>query len=118
ADARQWLEHLTVGAPLVGARAACGPHHTAPTRGAPTAEGLGLRSLLDKLFSKQSIKDLEHGQPLKREQLAFLQSLVEAASPPRPVILAELARKDPSLSVLVSGLYPAQIAAPGGEKLA
>jgi electron transfer flavoprotein-quinone oxidoreductase len=70
-----------------------------------------LRSELDKLFPKQAIKDLEHEKRLTDEQLKFLKSLVKAKSPPRAVILQELARKDSSFAVLVSGIYPAQIAA-------
>ncbi len=66
---------------------------------------------LDAFFSKQNIKDLEHGQRLSDQQLAFLKSLQ-----PDFDTLRQLARKDPSLAALVSGIYPAQIAA--NEKLA
>ncbi len=65
-----------------------------------------LRQQLDRLFPKQSIKDIEHGKRLTPEQLDFLKALK-----PDDDVLRELARKDPSLAVLVSGLYPAQIAA-------
>ena len=61
---------------------------------------------LDKLFPKQAIKDLEHGKRLTDEQLSFLRDLK-----PTSDVLHQLARKDPSLAVLVSGLYTAQIAA-------
>jgi electron transfer flavoprotein-quinone oxidoreductase len=68
-----------------------------------------LREKIDALFPKQSIKDLEHGQPLTAEQREFLLSLAKFSS--RSVALEELARKDPSLAVLVGGHFPAQFAA-------
>jgi electron transfer flavoprotein-quinone oxidoreductase len=73
---------------------------------ASSIEHPALRAELNRLFPKQSIKDLEHGKRLTDEQLAFLKSLK-----PHSETLAELARKDPSFAVLVSGIYPAQIAA-------
>ena len=68
-----------------------------------------VRARVDQLFSKQSIKELEHGHRLTPDQLDFLKSLR-----PDTAVLRELARKDPSLAALVSGLYPAQIAARPG----
>ena len=97
ADARQLLEQL----PPVPAQAAETPQ---PARVAMVAR-------LDKLFSKQAIKDLEHGKPLSQEQRNLLHVLADTASPPRSIILRELARRDPSLAALVSGIYPAQVAA-------
>jgi electron transfer flavoprotein-quinone oxidoreductase len=70
------------------------------------AKDLSLRARLDALFSKQTIKHLEHGKPFTPDQLAFLKSLT-----PTPDTLRELARKDPSLAALVSGLFYAQITA-------
>jgi len=69
------------------------------------AKDLSVRVQLDKLFPKQSIKDLEHGKRLTDEQLSSLKILA-----PTSDTLRELARKDPSLAVLVSGIYSAQIA--------
>ncbi len=99
ADARQLLESLDV----VG---------RVPLRGETpivTAAGVAMLTRLNKLFPKQAIKDLEHGKPLSQEQKNFLKVLADAASPPRSVILRELARRDPSLAVLASGIYSAQI---------
>ena len=83
-----------------------------PSRG--EASGASARvamvSRLDKLFPKQAVKDLEHNKPLSQEQKNFLHVLADAASPPRPFILRELARRDPSLAALVSGIYSAQVA--------
>ncbi|MGD1018485.1 MAG: acyl-CoA dehydrogenase family protein [Verrucomicrobiia bacterium] len=97
ADARQLLEHL--------------PPPPAPPAERPLQTRLAMVARLDKLFSKQAIKDLEHGKPLSTEQKNFLNVLAEAASPPRDVILRELARRDSALAALVSGIYSAQIAA-------
>ncbi|HUJ11407.1 MAG TPA: acyl-CoA dehydrogenase family protein [Verrucomicrobiae bacterium] len=97
ADARQLLEQLSP-APLTEIAS-------------PLQARLAMVSRLDKLFPKQAIKDLEHGKPLTKEQKNFLHVLADAASPPRSVILYELARRDPSLAALVSGIYSAQIAA-------
>jgi electron transfer flavoprotein-quinone oxidoreductase len=101
ADARQLLEYLAV----VGRVPARGEAASA------SASRPAMVSRLDKLFSKQAIKHLEHGQPLSQEQRNFLHVLAETASPPRPAILRELARRDPSLAALVSGIYSAQVAA-------
>ncbi|HUI06719.1 MAG TPA: acyl-CoA dehydrogenase family protein [Verrucomicrobiae bacterium] len=95
ADARQLLDQLAPPPPVEMEAAQ-------PTRSAMVAR-------LDKLFPKQTIKNLEHGQPLTQEQRNFLRVLADAASPPRPVILRELARRDPALAALVSGIYSAQI---------
>ncbi len=97
ADVRQLLEHL--------------PPPPAPPVDRPPQTRLAMVARLDKLFSKQAIKDVEHGKPLSQEQKNFLHVLAEAASPPRDVILRELARRDPSLAALVSGIYSAQVAA-------
>jgi len=97
ADARQLLEQLA--SPL-----AVAPQAPQPGRSAMVTR-------LDRLFPKQAIKHLEHGQPLSQEQRNFLHVLSETASPPRPVILRELARRDPALATLVSGIYPAQVVA-------
>jgi len=67
---------------------------------------VGLQKTLNQLFTKQDVKDLEHSHRLTDEQLTFLQSLK-----PDSETLHELARKDVALSTLVSGLFPAQIAA-------
>ncbi len=96
ADARQLLEHLP-------------PPPAAPAE-RPLQTRLAMVARLDKLFSKQAIKDLEHGKPLSPEQKNFLHVLAEAASPPRDVILRELARRDLALAALVSGIYSAQVA--------
>ncbi len=61
---------------------------------------------LDALFPKQSIKDIEHGKRLTDEQLNFLKSLK-----PDSATLSQLARKDVSFALLVSGIYRAQIEA-------
>jgi electron transfer flavoprotein-quinone oxidoreductase len=104
ADARQLLEQLPpVAAACPDTRVGVGDRRSA-SRPAMVAR-------LDKLFPKQAIKRLEHGHSLSQEQRNFLQVLNEAASPPRPIILRELARRDPSLAALVSGIYPAQVAA-------
>ncbi len=97
ADVRQLLEHL--------------PPPPAPPVDRPLQTRLAMVARLDKLFSKQAIKDLEHGKPLSQEQKNFLHVLAEAASPPRDIILRELARRDPALAALVSGIYSAQVAA-------
>ena len=97
ADARQLLGQL----PL--------PPQSAPET--PQQARVAMLARLDKLFNKQAIKDLEHGKPLTNEQKNFLHVLADTVSPPRPMILRELARRDPSLAALVSGIYPAQIAA-------
>jgi electron transfer flavoprotein-quinone oxidoreductase len=97
ADARQLLEHL--------------PPPPAPPVNRPLQTRIAMVVRLDKLFSKRAIKDLEHGKPLSQEQKNFLHVLAEAASPPRDIILRELARRDLTLSALVSGIYPAQVAA-------
>jgi electron transfer flavoprotein-quinone oxidoreductase len=97
ADTRQLLEHL--------------PSPPAPPVDRPPQTRLAMVARLDKLFSKQAIKDLEHGKPLSQEQKNFLHVLSETASPPRDIILRELARRDPALAALVSGIYSAQIAA-------
>ena len=97
ADARQLLEQL--------------PPPPVPPVEKPQLTRLAMVARLDKLFPKQAIKDLEHGQPLSQEQKNFLHVLTDTASPPRPVILRELSRRDPSLAALVSGIYPSQIAA-------
>jgi electron transfer flavoprotein-quinone oxidoreductase len=96
ADTRQLLEHL--------------PSPPAPPVDRPLQTRIAMVTRLDKLFSKQAIKDLEHGKPLSQEQKNFLHVLAEAASPPRDIILRELSRRDPSLAALVSGIYSAQIA--------
>ncbi|HTS16236.1 MAG TPA: acyl-CoA dehydrogenase family protein [Verrucomicrobiae bacterium] len=95
ADGRQLLEHLP------SPRAAA-PDHPLQTR-------IAMAARLDKLFPKQAVKELEHGKPLSQEQKNFLRVLADAASPPRDIILRELARRDLSLAALVSGIYPAQI---------
>jgi len=97
ADARQLLEQLPPPPPA--------------TSETPQQARVAMVARLDKLFPKQAIKDLEHGKPLSQEQKNFLRVLADTASPPRPVILRELARRDPSLAALVSGIYSAQIAA-------
>jgi electron transfer flavoprotein-quinone oxidoreductase len=97
ADVRQLLEHL--------------PSPPAPPVDRPLQTRIAMVARLDKLFSKQAIKNLEHGKPLSQEQKNFLHVLAEAASPPRDIILRELARRDPSLAALVSGMYSAQVAA-------
>jgi electron transfer flavoprotein-quinone oxidoreductase len=97
ADTRQLLEQLP---PL--------PPRATET---PQQARVAMVSRLDKLFPKQAIKDLEHNKPLSQEQKKFLHVLADTASPPRPVILRELARRDPSLAALVSGIYSAQVAA-------
>ncbi|HXI85780.1 MAG TPA: acyl-CoA dehydrogenase family protein [Verrucomicrobiae bacterium] len=97
ADARQLLEQLP-------------PPPPAATE-TPQQARAAMVSRLDKLFSKQSIKDLERNRPLSPEQKNFLRVLADTASPPRPVILRELSRRDPSLAALVSGIYSAQVAA-------
>jgi electron transfer flavoprotein-quinone oxidoreductase len=102
ADARQLLEILSSGAPDKDALKRLTTAVAART---------AMVTRLDKLFPKQTIKDLEHGKPLSQQQKNFLHVLADAASPPRSTILRELARRDPSLAVLVSGIYPAQIAA-------
>jgi electron transfer flavoprotein-quinone oxidoreductase len=97
ADTRQLLEQL--------------PPPPAPAAETPQQARVAMVSRLDKLFPKQAIKDLEHNQPLSQAQKNFLHVLADTASPPRPVILRELARRDPSLAALVSGIYSAQVAA-------
>jgi len=97
ADARQLLEQLPLPSPVAP---------QAPQQGRPA-----MVARLDKLFSKQAIKHLEHGQPLSQEQRNFLHLLAETVSPPRSTILRELARRDPALAALVSGIYSAQVAA-------
>ncbi len=97
ADTRQLLENL--------------PPPSAPPVDRPLQTRLAMVTRLDKLFSKQAIKDLEHSKPLSQEQKNFLHVLAEAASPPRDIILRELARRDLALAALVSGIYSAQIAA-------
>jgi electron transfer flavoprotein-quinone oxidoreductase len=97
ADARQLLEQL--------------PPPPRPPVEKPQLTRIAMVARLDKLFPKQAIKDLEHGKPLSPEQKNFLHVLADTASPPRAVILRELARRDPSLAALVSGIHPAQIAA-------
>ncbi len=97
ADARQLLEHL--------------PPPPVPPVDRPLQTRIAMVARLEKLFSKQAIKDLEHGNPLAQEQRNFLHVLAEAASPPRDIILRELARRDPALAALVSGIYSAQVAA-------
>lgn len=87
------------------------------TESAPPPPDLSLRRELDRQFPKQAIKDLEHGHRLTEEQITFLRSLVGvvfnhdrdkvAVGNPSHIILAELARKDVSLAVLVAGLFPA-----------
>jgi electron transfer flavoprotein-quinone oxidoreductase len=101
ADARQLLELLSADTSDRDALA-----RPAATAAARTA----MITRLDKLFPKQAIKELEHGKSLSQQQKNFLHVLADAASPPRSTILRELARRDPSLAVLVSGIYPAQIA--------
>ena len=96
ADARQLLEQL--------------PPPPLPPVEKPQLTRIAMVARLDKLFSKQAIKDLEHGKPLSQEQLNFLHVLTDTASPSRVVILRELSRRDPSLAALVSGIYPTQIA--------
>ncbi len=97
ADARQLLEQL--------------PSPPPPATETPQQARVAMVARLDKLFPKQAIKDLEHNRPLSQEQKNFLHVLADTASPPRPVILRELARRDPSLAALVSGIYSAQVAA-------
>jgi electron transfer flavoprotein-quinone oxidoreductase len=97
ADTRQLLEHL--------------PSPPALPVDRPLQTRLAMVARLDRLFTKQAIKDLEHGKPLSKEQKNFLHVLAEAASPPRDIILRELARRDPALAALVSGIYSAQVAA-------
>ena len=97
ADARQLIEQLP-------------PPPSAPST-TPQQARAAMVARLDKLFPRQAIKDLEHGKRLSQEQKNFLHVLADTASPPRPVILCELARRDPSLAALVSGIYSAQIAA-------
>ena len=97
ADARQLLEQL--------------PPPPRPPVERPQLTRIAMVARLDKLFPKQAIKDLEHGKLLSPEQKNFLHVLTDTASPPRAVILRELSRRDPSLAALVSGIYPAQIAA-------
>lgn len=97
ADTRQLLEHL--------------PPPPAPPADRPLQTRVAMVARLDKLFPKQAIKDLEHGKPLSQEQRNFLHVLAEAASPPRDIILRELARRDLALAALVSGIYSAQVAA-------
>ena len=95
ADARQLLEQL--------------PPPPATAIDTPPQTRFAMLARLDKLFPRQAIKDLEHGKPLSQEQKNFLRVLAETASPPRSVILRELARRDPALAALVSGIYSAQI---------
>jgi electron transfer flavoprotein-quinone oxidoreductase len=97
ADTRQLLEQLPPLPPLATAT--------------PQQARVAMVSRLDKLFPKQAVKDLEHNKPLSKEQKNFLHVLSDTVSPPRPVILRELARRDPSLAALVSGIYSAQVAA-------
>jgi electron transfer flavoprotein-quinone oxidoreductase len=97
ADARQLVEQL--------------PPVPPPAAEPPQPARVAMVARLDKLFSKQAIKNLEHGKPLSQEQKNLLRVLADTMSPPRPVILRELARRDPSLAALVSGIYSAQIAA-------
>jgi alkylation response protein AidB-like acyl-CoA dehydrogenase/flavin-dependent dehydrogenase/electron transfer flavoprotein alpha subunit/electron transfer flavoprotein alpha/beta subunit/ferredoxin-like protein FixX len=97
ADTRQLLEQL--------------PPPPQPATETLQQARVAMVSRLDKLFSKQSIKDLEHNHPLSQAQKNFLHVLSDTVSPPRPVILRELARRDPSLAALVSGIYSAQVAA-------
>ncbi len=97
ADTRQLLEQL--------------PPPRALATETPQQARVAMLARLDKLFSKQAIKDLEHNQPLSKEQKNFLHVLADTVSPPRPMILRELARRDPSLAALVSGIYSAQVAA-------
>jgi electron transfer flavoprotein-quinone oxidoreductase len=97
ADTRQLLEQL--------------PPPPAPPADRPLQTRIAMVARLDKLFPKQAIKDLERAKPLSQEQKNFLHVLAEAASPPRDIILHELARRDPSLAALVSGIYSAQVAA-------
>ena len=72
ADARQLLEHL--------------PPPPVPPVDRPLQTRIAMVARLEKLFSKQAIKDLEHGNPLAQEQRNFLHVLAEAASPPRDII--------------------------------
>ncbi|HVM62355.1 MAG TPA: acyl-CoA dehydrogenase family protein [Verrucomicrobiae bacterium] len=97
ADTRQLLEQL--------------PSPPAPPVERIQQTRVAMVTRLDKLFSKQAVKDLEHGKTLSQEQKNFLHVLAEAASPPRDIILRELARRDPALAALVSGIYSAQVAA-------
>ena len=97
ADTRQLLEYL--------------PPPPAPPVDRPLQTRIAMVARLDKLFPKQAIKDLEHGKPLSQEQKNFLHVLADTASPPRDIILRELARRDPSLAALVSGIYSSQVAA-------
>jgi electron transfer flavoprotein-quinone oxidoreductase len=97
ADTRQLLEQL--------------PLPPSPTTETPQQARVAMLARLDKLFPKQAIKDLEHNKPLSQEQKNFLRVLSDTVSPPRPTILCELARRDPSLAALVSGIYSAQVAA-------
>ncbi len=96
ADTRQLLEQL--------------PPPPLPSTETPQQARVAMVSRLDKLFPKQAIKGLEHNKPLSQEQKNFLRVLSDTVSPPRPVILRELARRDPSLAALVSGIYSAQVA--------
>ncbi len=96
ADTRQLLEQL--------------PPFPAPASETLQQARAAMVSRLDKLFPKQAIKNLEHNKPLSKEQINFLRVLADTVSPPRPVILRELARRDPSLAALVSGIYSAQVA--------
>jgi electron transfer flavoprotein-quinone oxidoreductase len=96
ADTRQLLEQL--------------PPPPAPPADRPLQTRIAMVTRLDKLFPKQAIKDLEHGKPLTQEQKNFLHLLADTGSPPREIILRELARRDPALAALVSGIYSAQVA--------
>lgn len=97
ADARQLLEQLPLPEPE-------------KAEGIPQTQTV-MVARIEKLFTKQAIKDLEHGKPLSKEQINFLRLLADAPAPPRSVILRELGRKDLSLAALVSGIYSAQIVA-------
>jgi alkylation response protein AidB-like acyl-CoA dehydrogenase/flavin-dependent dehydrogenase/electron transfer flavoprotein alpha subunit/electron transfer flavoprotein alpha/beta subunit/ferredoxin-like protein FixX len=97
ADTRQLLEQL--------------PLPPAPATETPQQAHIKMLARLDKLFPKQTLKDLEHNKPLSQEQKNFLRVLADTASLPRPIIMRELTRRDPSLAALVSGIYSAQVAA-------
>jgi electron transfer flavoprotein-quinone oxidoreductase len=97
ADARQLLEQLP-------------PPELEKAEAIPQTQ-TAMVARLEKLFTKQTIKDLEHGKSLSKEQINFLRLLADAPAPPRSVILRELGRKDLSLAALVSGIYSAQVAA-------